>query len=569
MEAIQTHPVKGTKTKVLQDYPESLDLIFRIISDLVDEGNTYTDIDPDTMEVVIGFNMPDPFNRTDKEGAALYEVDLKHYKRARVALEGLGFIHTTSSTKRVNSEFRNSGTTYTVTNKLLNVRFVETSKLNSKSVPHKRKEKKKTEKEERDLKKTLSLKKLSITPTGKFLKVLDPLPFTSRGKYKTTKPFSERSDKVRNEVFRILEALLLESFKLHQIEQTKRPHLGFPYFSKEDGKRLVGGNWNIVKNFLRDHGIIEPYVNKGKESYSAGNGVDKHGKAFEKHPKRWRIKRKFYSTQYFEFQPIEGLPKDSVTLHESIDEHFDEIVKLREWNKHVEFAMRHLVHTFNYRPINKTHISQHGRVFHKANNLPKELREFVLIDNTETETLDYSACSLTILYPLITTINGEQTRWKQMLDHPDGAYQYIADATGHTREEVKDDVVRWVGCRGQNTRWVNYIMNKFLKEHFPITYVDIQHGDIDLVAYTQKVESNIIVKTLGHKGLSIHDAIITKHHDTEEVHHLMKIIMGHFTSGKGVDQFTEFDLLFSDAYKDGVTGKPKLEEKVIRKLNKH
>lgn len=405
---------------------------------------------------------------------------------------------------------------------------------------------------------------MTITPSEEFLQILDPLPYTSRSK--VTKPFIEQSSSVRGKVFEVLNLILQKSFQLHYIQRSKRPERSYPHISRDQFYSVVGRNWNEIRDFLQHNKIIEPYLSdEEKESYATGFSDVGTPIDIEPFSKSWRIRPKYFSTKHFDFLPITDKPLDRVTLHPSINDQFTSITKHRKWNKAIEFIQKHQVHVFNTKPITKVTKSKYGRVFHKVNTLPSQIREFIQIDGEDTETLDYSSCSLTILYPLLSDINGERSNWLQMLQHPQGAYQHIANKLKTTRDIIKKDVVRWVGCRGKDQPWGEFKMNQYLSKHQPIFYADIQNGDVDLVEYTQRVESEIIVESLGDRGYSIHDAILVKEKDVNEVSALMEKIMGHFTACKGIDDFDMLDLMLSDHHQQGVSSKPKLEPKEFYK----
>ena len=287
-------------------------------------------------------------------------------------------------------------------------------------------------------------------------------------------------------------------------EKTRSMKGWVPLYSQYMG-RIAGNNkqWVIVKNTLIEAGYLEC------------DNKSKHGeKSFG-----FRLGRLLRDTAWSEHTEDLSVPEDSRPRMEwlGIDKSrahtvIDKIAGEKLWDYRVTKGWHTRIENFS--PSFK--LCKTGRAYSDANQLPKRVRNALLIDGEATAEIDIVNCQPMLLATIYPTQSEEWRRYKDLAERGQ-VYEAMMKFSNMTREEVKAELIPFIfgGSRPK--------AETFLQESFPELLAAIKERRNvyrnALVYELQGKESGIIVNLVckAFKAASIHDGVRVKQADAVAV----------------------------------------------------
>lgn len=164
-----------------------------------------------------------------------------------------------------------------------------------------------------------------------------------------------------------------------------------------------------------------------------------------------------------------------------------------------------------------------GRVFHVANQLKSETREFMKINGNSCAELDIKACNPSILYKFCS--EEEKPRWKHLMIIT-GIYEHFTKECGFKNlSETKLAFVKMIG--GGQDKNIKTLFAA-IQKNFPslafwmLEQQNLEHGEI--ARCLQRIESTIVVKEMkkaSFQTVSIHDGILVEKKHAQEAYRLL------------------------------------------------
>lgn len=284
---------------------------------------------------------------------------------------------------------------------------------------------------------------------------------------------------------------------------------------KAEKFREITNSWNKYRKVLVECGVLEVLKNKeGKEIFCIGDENGKGG-----FPKAYRINPRYNNESNLEVLcPFEEeLPLDALQIDsEKALRCLKYLKQQKRWNDTVVLNMKTMLEAFDHTPHDDFVKSRTGREFNKVNLMQCNLREYITWDGEETVELDYCAAAISSLFPIIN--DDEKEDFRKFLGGD--IYQVIGGILGYkNRRAIKTAICVWIGSNRSDQYTEN--INQFFMEFFPLTFADWDEQEVNIMEYTQGIESLIVCEKLKGRGISIHDALLCKKKDADELKALM------------------------------------------------